>query len=106
MGLYHFYSFATSGKFNLGAFFQFRVIINEYYFSPDDRSLTKVYFKSDAAFMIINALFSLSNGYVANICMMATPKMVKDPSSQGIAASYLVFSLVGGLLAGSATSRL
>ena len=75
-------------------------------FSPDDRNITKVYFKSDTAFLIINILFSLTNGYIANICMMSAPKMVHDPNQQGVAASYLVFSLVGGLLGGSAFSRL
>jgi len=74
--------------------------------SPEDRNITKVYFKSDTAFLIINILFSLTNGYIANICMMSAPKMVHDPNQQGVAASYLVFSLVGGLLGGSAISRL
>lgn len=74
--------------------------------SPDDRHFSEVYFKSDTAFLIINVLFSLSNGYVCNVCMMAAPKMVSDPRLQGVAASHLVFFLVAGLLAGSATSRL
>ena len=56
--------------------------------------------------MINNDNFQLSNGYVCNICMMSAPKMVEDPRLQGVAASHLVFFLVAGLLAGSATSRL
>ena len=56
--------------------------------------------------MTVNILFSLTNGYLANICMMSAPKMVEQPRLQSVAASYVVFSVVAGLLAGSAASRL
>ena len=39
--------------------------------SPGDRHLTQPYFKSDAVFISLNILFSLSNGYIVNICMMS-----------------------------------
>ena len=65
-----------------------------------------VYFSSDAVFVSLNILFSVTNGYLANITMMAAPKMVKEPRLQSVAASYVVFSVVAGLLAGSAASRL
>ena len=39
--------------------------------SPANRHLTKVAFQSDAVFIILNILFSLSNGYIVNICMMS-----------------------------------
>ena len=74
--------------------------------SPNDRHLTSVYFKSDAVFLIINILFGLSNGYINNICLMAAPKMLEDPLMQSVSASHTAFSIVAGLLAGSATSRL
>ena len=36
----------------------------------------------------------------------AAPKMVSSPAEQAVAASQLVFTMVAGLLAGSACSRL
>ena len=39
--------------------------------SPANRHLTQVAFQSDAAFISLNILFSLSNGYIVNICMMS-----------------------------------
>ena len=39
--------------------------------SPDNRHLTQVAFQSDAVFIALNVLFSLSNGYIVNICMMS-----------------------------------
>ena len=39
--------------------------------SPDNRHLTQVAFHSDAVFIALNVLFSLSNGYIVNICMMS-----------------------------------
>ena len=56
--------------------------------------------------MTVNILFSLTNGYLANICMMSAPKMLGRPEEQAVAASHLVFAMVAGLLAGSAASRL
>ena len=110
--------------------------------SPDDRHNSSVHFHSDAAYLVINTVFGLSNGYLTNICLMATPKepcryidtdcephkmknysstnessvfiavdaagrqMVDEARHQSVAASLSVFSLVGGLLVGSAMSRL
>ena len=74
--------------------------------SPDTRHVTQPYFKSDVVFIAINVLFSLSNGYIVNICMMSAPKMLCRPEEQAVAASHLVFAMVAGLLAGSAASRL
>ena len=39
--------------------------------SPANRHLTQVAFQSDAVFITLNILFSLSNGYIVNICMMS-----------------------------------
>ena len=65
-----------------------------------------MYFKSDTAYLLINTLFGLTNGYLANICMMSSPKMVEDRRNQSVAASIMVFMLVAGLWAGAACSRL
>jgi len=74
--------------------------------NPSDRVNSKVLFHSDLVFFFINLAFSLSNGYITNICMMCTPKMVTEPRHQSMAASLTVFLLCGGLLAGSGASFL
>jgi len=74
--------------------------------NPTNRVNSKVLFHSDAVFMIINAVFSLSNGYICNVCMMCAPKMLEEPRLQSRAASFTVFLLVAGLLAGSGFSFL
>lgn len=73
--------------------------------SPMNRHITKVYFESDAVFMILIALLSISNGYIGNIVMMFGPKMLDHPEDQGRAASILVFFLVFGLTVGALLSK-
>ena len=50
----------------------------------------KVYIESDTAYLILMALFSLSNGYLGSIVMTFGPKMMTNPHEQGQAASLLV----------------
>lgn len=64
----------------------------------------KVYIESDAAFLVLIALLSISNGYIGNIVMMFGPKMLDRPEDQGRAASILVFFLVLGLTVGALLS--
>ena len=64
----------------------------------------KVYIESDAAFLVLIALLSISNGYIGNIVMMFRPKMLDRPEDQGRAASILVFFLVLGLTVGALLS--
>ena len=52
--------------------------------------LFQVYFESDTAYLILMALFSLSNGYLGSIVMTFGPKMMTNPHEQGQAASLLV----------------
>ena len=66
----------------------------------------KVYFESDTAYIILMALFSLSNGFLGNVVMTFGPKMLTNPRDQGQAASLLVFFLVFGLAIGSGVSPL
>ena len=42
---------------------------------PADRNVTSVVFESDIAYIIIMALFSISNGYVGSICMISGPQV-------------------------------
>ena len=70
------------------------------------RKHTSAYFKSDAAFLSIHALFSLSSGYMTNINMMSGPCMVSGEENQSLAASMMVFMLVFGLFAGACFSYL
>jgi hypothetical protein len=72
--------------------------------SPMNRNITKVYIESDAAFLVLIALLSISNGYIGNIVMMFGPKMLDRPEDQGRAASILVFFLVLGLTVGALLS--
>ena len=61
-------------------------------------------FYSDTVFIVLVALFALSNGYQGSICMMFAPKVVQDPESQSAAASIMVSFLVLGLACGSILS--
>ena len=44
-------------------------------------------FKSDWFYIIFMILFSLSNGYLSNICMMSAPQIVKD-NERGTGKNY------------------
>jgi len=71
---------------------------------PDDRGLTDVYMASDVAYIIIMALFSISNGYVGSICMMSAPQIVR--SEEGQTAASLMVALLGlGLGSGAFLSN-
>jgi len=71
---------------------------------PDDRGLTDVYMASDIAYIIIMALFSISNGYVGSICMMSAPQIVR--SEEGQTAASLMVALLGlGLGSGAFLSN-
>ena len=61
----------------------------------------QVYIKSDAAYIIVNLCFSVSNGYINSICLMYGPKILSNPGEQSRAASILVFFLMLGLTIGS-----
>jgi len=62
-------------------------------------------FESDTAYIVIMLLFSLSNGYLSNICMMSGPQ-VCHPDDQMTAASLMVACLGIGLATGAALSNL
>ncbi|EKM80431.1 hypothetical protein AGABI1DRAFT_113615 [Agaricus bisporus var. burnettii JB137-S8] len=64
---------------------------------------------SDFMFMFILLLFGWSNGYLSSMCMMSAPSVEHNPNLQGhedvdVAATVANFSLVGGLVLGSAAS--
>jgi len=63
-----------------------------------------VYFDNDAYYYVIMIIFSISNGYVGNLCMMNGPKTVERKDDQECAASMLVSVLVLGIGLGSALS--
>lgn len=58
---------------------------------------------SDVIFIVMMALFSLSNGYIANISLMAAPKQVEDHEKE-MASSILAAFMGIGLTFGSAIS--
>jgi len=62
-------------------------------------------FQSDTVYIVIMLLFSLSNGYLSNICMMSGPQ-VCHPDDQMTAASLMVAFLGIGLATGAALSNL
>ena len=57
--------------------------------SPDNRHLTQVAFHSDAVFIALNILFSLSNGYIVNICMMSGRLAIQSIFDYFSAKQYL-----------------
>jgi len=71
---------------------------------PDNRVVSDVYIKSDAAYIIFMILFSVSNGYINSICLMHGPKTLERQIDQSRAASILVFYLMFGLTIGAILS--
>jgi len=72
--------------------------------SPLNRNVTAVYFPSDTVFLLLSAIFSITNGYIGNIVLMFGPKMLSNPEDQGRAASILLFFLGLGLAVGACLS--
>ncbi|KAM9314199.1 equilibrative nucleoside transporter 2-like isoform 2-T2 [Pholidichthys leucotaenia] len=64
-----------------------------------------VLFSHDAVFVIIMALFSFSNGYLASLCMAYAPQLVR-PKDCETAGSLMTFFLVLGLALGASFSFL
>jgi len=71
--------------------------------APDKRDIP-VLFDKDADYYALMTVFSISNGYIGNICMMMGPKTVQNENQQEIVASMLVSILVLGIGIGSALS--
>lgn len=70
-----------------------------------DSRLPSSFGSSDAFPIIFMALFALSNGYVASVCMMLGPSIVNQ-SYASLAGTIMIFSLTVGLLFGACTSFL
>lgn len=68
--------------------------------TPNNRQVTSVLFHSDTAYIVVMALFSISNGYLANICMISAPQIC-IPEEQQTAASLMVALLGLGLGSGA-----
>jgi len=71
--------------------------------APTVRDLPVV-FKTDADFYALMVIFSISNGYLGNLCMMLGPKTSPDAEEQEKIASLLVAVLVIGIGLGSTIS--
>ena len=71
--------------------------------APDIRNLPVV-FATDADYYALMVMFSVSNGYLGNLCMMLGPKTSEDTSEQEMIASMMVAVLVLGIGIGSALS--
>jgi len=71
---------------------------------PTERGLTSVQFESDIAYIVIMALFSISNGYIGSICMISGPQIVHPDEAQ-TAASLMVAMLGTGLGLGAFLSN-
>ena len=61
----------------------------------------KVVFRSDADFIAFMVLFSVSNGYIGNICMLNGPKGTQDREMKEAIAMFLIAGLVLGAGTGS-----
>lgn len=71
--------------------------------NPTQRNMTHVVFDSDYYYIGFMALFSLSNGYLSQICMMSAPQLVKGAEAQ--TAGSLMVALLGlGLGSGALVS--
>lgn len=64
-----------------------------------------VFFKSDAAPIILSCLFGVSNGYMATVSMMHSPRLVPDGDVE-LAGSMMAFFMALGLGLGAALSML
>jgi len=71
--------------------------------APDIRNLP-VLFSYDADYYALMAMFSISNGYLGNLCMMLGPKTSDNDQEQERIASMMVAVLVLGIGIGSALS--
>jgi len=71
--------------------------------SPETRQLP-VFFATDADYYALMAMFSFSNGYLGNLCMMMGPKTSNDTVEQERIASMMVAVLVLGIGLGSGLS--
>jgi len=67
-------------------------------------NVTPVVMESDVAYIVIMALFSITNGYVGSICMMSGPQVVRPEEAQ-TAASLMVALLGLGLGSGAFLSN-
>ncbi|KAM6940534.1 equilibrative nucleoside transporter 2-like [Xenentodon cancila] len=68
-------------------------------------SKTTVVFRHDCAFVVIMALFSFSNGYLASLCMAYAPQLVRCKDCE-TAGSLMTFFLILGLAVGASFSFL
>jgi len=71
--------------------------------APSIRNLP-VYFSQDLDYYLLMTLFSVSNGYLGNLCMMQGPKTSDSVEEQEMIASMMVAVLVLGIGGGSALS--
>lgn len=71
---------------------------------PAKRGLTSVLFESDIAYILIMAMFSISNGYLSSMCMISGPQVVRPEEAQ-TAASLMVALLGLGLGVGAFLSN-
>lgn len=70
-----------------------------------ENSKLTVHFSHDCAFVSIMALFSFSNGYLASLCMIYAPQLVRCKDCE-TAGSLMTFFLVLGLALGASFSFL
>jgi len=68
--------------------------------SPSQRSLP-VIFSNDTVYIAFMLVFSVSNGYLGNLCMLLGPKSFTSSNDQELAAMVLVACLVLGTGSGS-----
>lgn len=73
--------------------------------APQTRT-TRVRIAPDWAFCTLNAILSVSNGYLGNICMIHGPKRLKFPVERETASILINSMIVIGIATGSALSLL
>jgi len=72
---------------------------------PAERYLTSVVFNSDAAYIIVMLLFSITNGYLGSICMISAPQLTSSGTEAQTASSIMVAMLGLGLGSGAFLSN-
>jgi len=68
------------------------------------RKSSEVLFQSDVVYILIMALFALTNGYFATLIINYAPKFVSTPIEKQLSGTLMIFSNTCGLAAGAAFS--
>ena len=71
---------------------------------PGHRTYLPIWIHSDVLYVILMVVFSLTNGFLGNLCMVKAPKVLENADDQETAAMVMVACLVLGTAIGSFVS--